>query len=71
MARRVRRRSWPVKPQLSQEEILLVRLVTADPEGAVREFASLNESVHRDLTVEPLVVAPIEIKSLDGERENR
>ncbi len=71
VARRVRRRNAPVKPRLSPEEVLLVRLATADPEGAVREFASLQESVNRDLTVEPLVVEPIKIEGLQGEREDR
>jgi len=49
---------------LSREEVLLARFVAADPEGAAKEFASLNESVQRDVTVEPLVVEPIKIESL-------
>jgi hypothetical protein len=38
--------------------------VSADPEGAAKEFAALNEFVHRDLSVKPLVFEPIKIESL-------
>ena len=69
VTRRVRKRSAPARPRLSQEEVLLVRLVTADPEGTLREFASLNESVNREITAEPLVVEPIKAESLEGEKE--
>ncbi len=68
---RPRRPRVVTPPRLTEEELLLVRLVARDPEGAVREFTSLNEAVNRDLTPEPLVVTPIEIDSLDGEKENR
>jgi hypothetical protein len=58
-------------PRLAEEEVLLVRLAATDPNGAVRAFASLNEAVNRDITPEPLIVKPIEIESLDGEKKNK
>jgi len=58
----VRRRAR--RNRLSREEAALVRYVSADPEGAAKEFAALNEFVHRDLSVKPLVFEPIKIESL-------
>ncbi len=52
------------KNRLSREEAALVRYVSADPDGAAKEFAALNEFVNRDLAVKPLVLEPIKIESL-------
>ncbi len=60
--RMVRRRAR--KNRLTREEAALVRYVSADPEGAAKEFAALNEFVNRDLTMKPLVFEPIKIESL-------
>jgi hypothetical protein len=51
-------------PRLSREEAALVRYVSADPDGAAKEFAALNEFAKRDLAVPPLVFEPIKIESL-------
>lgn len=52
------------KDRLSREEAALARYVSADPDGALKEFAALNEFVNRDVTVAPLVFEPIKIESL-------
>ncbi len=60
--RMVRRRAR--KNRLTREEAALLRYVSADPEGAAKEFAALNDFVNRDLAVKPLVFEPIKIESL-------